>query len=224
MKKNLKGLLISSILLLIMTMLSACSKTQEPYNYTNFKQHHPKSILILPPINASAEIKATTAVYSSSTFPLAESGYYVLPISLVYETFRQNGLHIADEIHKVSHKKLLEIFQADAVLYINIIEYGTSYNILSSDTTVTLQGRLVDLRTSKLLWEGKSKASTKEQQHNNQGGIIGLLVEALIKQIIHDSFDTSQKYANIANIRLLSTNQKDGQILYGHRSPKYKRY
>ncbi|MFM9888333.1 MAG: DUF799 domain-containing protein, partial [Burkholderiales bacterium] len=153
--------------------------------------------------------------------PLAEAGYYVIPVSLMDETFRQNGLNNAAEIHDVSPQKLREIFGADAAVYIKVRRYGTSYAVLSSETVVAVEGRIVDLRTGQLLWNGSAAASSAEQQRSNQGGLVGALVQALVVQIINTSTDASYNYAGIASGRLLSP-RRNG-VLYGPRSPNYQK-
>ena len=74
-------------------------------------------MLVLPPLNETPEVDASYGVLSQVTLPLAEAGYYVVPVSLMDETFRQNGLGSPAEIHEVSPRKLREIFGADAVVY-----------------------------------------------------------------------------------------------------------
>ena len=81
---------------------------------------------------------------SQATVPLAESGYYVLPVALVEETFRQNGLTVPADIHAVPVAKLREIFGADAALYVTVTEYGSKYQVISSVTRVAANARLVD--------------------------------------------------------------------------------
>ncbi|MFM9885248.1 MAG: GNA1162 family protein, partial [Burkholderiales bacterium] len=94
--------------LALTAVLIACA-APEPYDYTAFKQNRPVSMLVLPPVNESPEVTATYGVLSQLTLPLAEAGYYVIPVSLMDETFRQNGLNNAAEIHDVSPQKLREI-------------------------------------------------------------------------------------------------------------------
>lgn len=211
---KLYWLFITSMVL----MLSGCG-TPTPYDYTAFKKHHPKSILILPPINATTDIKATPAVYAHATLPLAESGYYVLPVSLVNETFKQNGLTSPDEIHSLPIAKLQEIFKADAALYMKVSEYGSSYKVISSDVTVALEGKLIDLKTGELLWSGTARASSAEQQ-NNGNSLVGMLIVAIVNQIVNTTTDKGVVYANIADQRLLSAGG-NGRILFGHRSPRF---
>lgn len=201
-------------------LMAGCATTQTPMDYSAFKQSNPKSILVLPPTNHTSEVIAPYGVLANVTVPLAEAGYYVFPVALVNETFKNNGLTVAEDIHAVAPKKLNEIFGADAVLYIDIEEYGTSYAVLSSDTVVVVKARLTDSKTNALLWEGKASASSSEQGGGNSGGLVGMLVEAAVKQIMETAMDTGFQIAAIASNRLLSPEIHNG-ILYGPRSPKH---
>lgn len=208
------------VMAVVVATLGACA-TATPYDYTAYKQNRPVSMLVLPPLNETPEVVATYGVLSQVTFPLAEAGYYVVPVSLMDETFRQNGLNNPAEIHDVSPQKLREIFGADAAVYIKITQYGTSYAIVASDTRVTVQARLVDLRTGDLLWQGSASAASSENRSSNQGGLVGLLVQAIVTQIVETATDTSIVYAGIASQRLLSP--RPNGILYGPRSPNYQK-
>jgi hypothetical protein len=119
--------------------------TKPGYDYSAFRESRPKSILVLPPLNDSPDVNATYSMYAQTTLPLAESGYYVLPVTLVDEAFRQNGLTAPADIQQVPLKKLREIFGADAALYIKVTHYGTKYMIISSETRVSAEAKLVDL-------------------------------------------------------------------------------
>jgi hypothetical protein len=206
--------------LVVLAALGACATPPTPYDYTAFRQNRPVSMLVLPPVNQTPEVTATYGVLSQVTFPLAEAGYYVVPVSLMDETFRQNGLNSPAEIHDVSPQKLREIFGADAAVYIKVTQYGTSYRVIASETRVTAEARIVDLRTGQLLWQGSATASSSENRNSNQGGLAGLLVNAVINQIVETASDSSFKYAGIASQRLLSS--RTNGVLYGPRSPKYQ--
>ena len=206
-------------ILLSLLALAGCA-TPQSYDYSAFRESKPKSILVLPPQNHTTDIKATKGLYAQVTMPLAESGYYVYPVAVVNETFRQNGVQQPAEIQALPAKKLQQIFGADAALYIDIKEYGTSYLVLSSDTRVTASAKLVDLRTGKLLWEGQATASSQEQEGSGSGGLVGMLVEAVVSQIANSIADKSYDIAGITSNRLLSAGTPNG-ILYGPRSPNY---
>ncbi|MFJ5374854.1 DUF799 domain-containing protein [Pectobacterium versatile] len=200
-------------------VLTGCAKPV-PYDYTAFKQSKPKSILVLPPVNHSPDVKASYSLLSQVTYPLAESGYYVFPVAVVEETFKQNGLVTASDIHALSTAKLQQIFGADAALYLDVKEYGTSYIVINSETRVSADARLVDLRTGKLLWSGSATASSNEQQSNANGGIIGILVQAAVSQIAHTISDKGHDIAGVTSARLLAAGNSRG-MLYGPRSLQY---
>jgi len=205
--------------LLLMAILSGCTSTQS-YDYSAFRQSRPRSILVLPPLNHSPDIQATYSLLSQVTLPLAESGYYVLPVTLVDETFRQNGLANPGEMHAVEPAKLRKIFGADAVLYLKVTAYGTTYKVLISDTRVSVEARLLDLRTGQLLWEGSATASSSEQQGDAGGSVVGMLLQAVIYQVADTLTEKSHQIAGIASQRLLSAGRPNG-LLYGPRSPHY---
>lgn len=208
--------------LMFATLLLAGCAQRPSYDYTEFKESKPTSILVLPPLNHSPDVKAGVSLQSQITLPLAESGYYVLPVAVTNETFRQNGVTEAADIHALPIKKLHEIYGADTALYLDIQNYGTSYLVVSSETVVTASARLVDLRTGKLLWEGKASASSAEQQSNSGGGLIGMLVVAVVNQIANTITDKGHEIAGITSFRLLSADMPNG-ILYGPHSPKYQK-
>jgi hypothetical protein len=189
------------------------------YDYTALNAAKPASILILPPKNNSPDVKATSAVLAQMTYPLAETGYYVIPVGLMDAAFKENGVVTAHDAQAIRPEKLRSIFGADAALYTEITEYGTSYQLIRSETAVTLKTRLVDLRTGVLLWEGTARASSAEQQNNNSGGLIGALVQAAVEQIANNIVDASYNYAGMASNRLLMP--RPAGLLYGPRSPLY---
>jgi len=205
----------------VVMMFAGCAANRpQQVDYAAFKESRPRSILVLPPLNESPDIKATYGMLSQATFPLAESGYYVLPVALVDETFRQNGLTTPGDIHEVAPAKLRDIFGADAALYMKVTSYGSRYQVISSVTTVTASAKLVDLRNGNTLWTGSATA-TNDSGSNASGGLIGMLVSAAISQAMNHVFDATYKVAENTSLRLLSAGQSGG-ILYGPRSPKYQ--
>lgn len=218
MNANRTQVLRLAAMLLAALLLGGCA-TRQAYDYSAFKEARPTSILVLPPLNSSPDIKATYSMMSQTTAPLAESGYYVFPVTLVDETFKQNGMTTPADIHGISNDKLRDIFGADAALYINVKQYGTSYVVVASETRVTAEAKLVDLRSGKTLWSGSATASSAEGDNNN-GGLLGMLVKAVIRQIVETVSNQGHLIAGRTSARLLSAGMPNG-ILYGPRSPMY---
>jgi hypothetical protein len=203
----------------VVFLTTGCA-TKVPHDYSAFKQSRPRSIVVLPPLNKSPEIPASYSVLSYVTHPLAEAGYYVMPVTLVAEAFKENGMTEPADMHGTSPEKLRQIFGADAALYITISKYGTVYQVVNSESLVAAQATLVDLKTGKTLWSGAAQASSAESDNNQSGGLAALLITAIIKQVIASTLDQSHQIAGVATARLLSP-RPNGGLLYGPRSPNF---
>jgi len=191
--------------------------TSKPYDYTNFRAHPPRSIVVLPPLNESTDIKGTYSYLSTVTRPLAEMGYYVFPVAEVDELMKENGLPTAGEMHQAPLNKIGEIIGADSVLYVTIKKYGSKYEVISSVTTVSADATLVDVKTGLTLWEGS--ATVQQGSGDSGGGIIGALVTAAVTQVVNSATDPAHDVSSMANFQLFAT--KDRGLLYGPYNPKY---
>ncbi|MGO4814247.1 DUF799 domain-containing protein [Cupriavidus sp. 2MCAB6] len=205
--------------LAVAALTAGCAAPSRNVDYAAYKESKPRSIVVLPPLNESPDVAATYSMLSQVSYPLAEAGYYVLPVALVDETFRQNGLTTPGDIHAVPPAKLRDIFGADAALYITVTDYGTKFQVVNSATVVSAKATLVDLRTGGTLWTGAASASNS-QSGNAGGGLVGMLVAAAIAQVINSVSDASYSVAGTASLQLLSAGSP-GSILYGPRSARY---
>lgn len=149
---------------------------------------------------------------------MAESGYYVVPVGVMEETFKQNGMQSADEIRELPAVKLREVFGADAALYMTVKQYGSSYAVVASSITVEIDAELIDLRNGAKLWSGSQKVV--QGNNNSSGGLLGMLVQAMVDQIVNTLSDRSYGVAGMTNTMLLTAGQPGG-LLYGPRSPRY---
>jgi len=193
--------------------LAGCAT--KPYDYTNYRAHPPRSILVLPPLNESTDIRGTYGYLSTVTRPIAELGYYVYPVVVVDHFFKENGMPTPGEMVQAPLDKIREIVGADAVLYITLRQYGTRYQVISSTTVVVAVAKLVDTRTGALLWQGTLAA---QDSSGGSGSILADLVGALIMQVVGHSTDHAHDVAGMANAQLAI---KDRGLLYGPYSPKY---
>lgn len=203
------------VLLAMVMVFTGCAT--KPYDYTNFRAHPPRSILVLPPINESTDTRGTYGYLSTVTKPLAEMGYYVYPVAVVDQFMKENGLPTAGEMHQVPLDKIRDIFGADAVLYITVKQYGSKYQIITSTTIVTVEGKLVDVKTGLTLWEGTANV----QQSSSSSNPIADLIVAAVDQVINSSTDQAHEMSHQANIQLLMT--KDHGMLYGPYFPEDKK-
>ena len=198
------------LVLLLLGLLLASGCTTAPKDYTAFRAHQPKSILVLPPQNETNDIIAGYSMLTTTTRPLAELGYYVFPVVMVDQFLKENGLPTAAEMHQAPLAKLTEAFGAEAVLYITVEKYGTKYTVISSDTYVTARAKLVDCRTGIVLWENRVGAF---------GGGNSGIIEALVGQVVNKLIDSAHLVAAQASCLLFTF--PDRGLLKGPRHPEF---
>lgn len=183
--------LICWLVLLLFPLGCSLKEPGKSPDYSKFIQAKPRSILILPPINNTTEVYAGESFLSWSSRPLAEMGYYVVPIALVVQTFRMNGLTEPMDMHGVSLKKLGEVFGVDAVMYITIEEFGTKFLLVNSVTQVRALAQLVDVRTGMELWSGEEHKQASSNSSNND--LVGMFLTAVIDQVVNTSADQAHR-------------------------------
>lgn len=196
-------------------LLAGCATT--PTDYTAFRQHHPRSVLVLPPLNESLDIKATYGVLSTITRPLSELGYYVYPVAVIDQFLKENGLPTAGEMHQIPLNRIHDIIGADTVLYMSVVDYGTKYAVLDSSTIVRLRARLVDVDTGDLLWNGHVDVHVSSS--GGGGSLVGMLVSATVNQVVASGTDQAHDVAAQANAQLLTTRGRG--LLYGPYHPEF---
>jgi len=194
--------IIRTLVLGVSCALSACATMPESYDYTAYNSHPPRSILVLPPTNDSVAVDAPYVYLSTITRPLAEAGYYVFPVAVIDRFMTENGLADPAEMHAVALTKLDEIIGPDAVLYVHIVDWGQKYQVISSNTTVDIKARLVDVASGTQLWEGEARAV--EASGNGQNGLIGMAIAALVDQIVDTVATRSREVAVGANAMMIN--------------------
>ena len=215
--KNKAQIAIFSVFVAL--FFNACALSEpEIYDYSALQQAKPRSILVLMPTNETTEVDAGAAVLANAIYPLSEAGYYVFSPALVHETFKNNGIYEASDIQNVSAHKLRQIFGADAVLYMDIVKYGTSYMLLNSVSVVAVNAKLVDLRSGATLWEGSAQVS--DDSSRSSSDLVGMLISAVIKQIGDTVSDAGYKLSASVDAMLLGQNCNKC-LLYGPYSPHY---
>jgi hypothetical protein len=205
---------LSAVLPLI---LGGCA-TMQPYDYTNYNAHPPRSILVLPPLNESTAVEGTYSYLATVTRPLAELGYYVYPVAVVDQYLKANGMPTAGEMQQIPLAKIAEIVGADAVLYVDLKQYGSKFMVISSNAVVTVTAKLVDTRTATVLWAGSATAQSNSNS-GNSGSFLAQLLAAAITQAIVSKADVSHGVCRLANAQLF---ESEGRALpYGPYNAKH---
>jgi hypothetical protein len=132
--------------------VGACATVPKP-DYSKFFEHHPRSVLIIPAINKTTAVEAPTVFNTTVTRPFAERGYYVYPVFLTRDILNDIGLTDEGLIAQAQPQRFKEIFGADAVLFVTVNTWATTYVVLASSVTVEANYKLVDTDTGEVIWE-----------------------------------------------------------------------
>lgn len=216
----LKPWVVRRLFALTLALLLVACATPPAFDYSAYRKARPRSILVLPPVNNTPDVLATPGVLAQMTLPLAESGYYVFPVAVVNETFRQNGLDNAAEIRALAPARLQQIFGADAALYVTVKRYGAVYAVFVSNVVVDVEAELVDLRSGQTLWKGRASAAADEGDGGGNQPLAAVLLRALVQQVVNNLSDASFRVAGVASQRLLLAG-REGAPLYGPYHPLY---
>lgn len=176
--------------------LAGCA-SQQQYDYSALEKSSPKSILVIPPLNNSVEVNAPYIYMSTVSRPLAEKGYYVFPVAVIDRFMKENGLPTPQEMNAVSLSKIAEHIGPDAVLYVTIEDWGQKYQIVSSTTVVKAKLRLIDANTGDQIWD--AEVYRQIGSSDGGGGLAGILLGAIVEQIVGSLSDKTPLAATQAN-------------------------
>lgn len=190
--------------LLIIALFSAtlfitgCTPTITKEEYApGMYAEHPRSILVLPPINKSTAADAKDFYLATVAEPLTNCGYYVYPIDVVYEILKQEGLSDAETMLNVPPQKFKQFFGTDAIMYVSILSWNTSYYVIAGNVTVSINCVVKSTTTGKVLWvyDGTLKLDTSGDSGNLPGlaGLIAKVATTAIKTAATDYVPIAQK-------------------------------
>ena len=175
--KILRPLIAGAFLLSV----GACATTPKP-DYSKFFEHHPRSVLIVPAINKTTAVEAPTVFNTTVTRPFAERGYYVYPVFLTRDILNDLGLSDEGLIAQAQPQRFREIFGADAVLFVTVNTWTTTYVVLASSVTVEANYKLVDTDTGEVIWERTERVA----EASRGGSLLEMVISAAITALTVD--------------------------------------
>ena len=138
---------------LVLTSCGSATLTRSSL-YPKMYEEKPVTLLVMPPINNSANVDAKELLYTSISRPLAEAGYYVISPTLAMEILKHESAYDAELFIDKPLKPFHDFFGADAVVFSVIDSWAKQglgintkirYIIKSTLTDETLFDRSCDL-------------------------------------------------------------------------------
>ena len=161
--------------------LTACATAPPPKDFSAFRAEGPRSILVVPALNNTVDVRAPDFFVSTISKPFAERGYYVFPAHMVKRMLEEDGLSDAGLVHSVDARRLGKVFGCDSVLYGAIQRWDSKYLILATQTTVKFDYVLKSCKTNVVLWNNTQELVYSPQANNSSGNpLAGLIAQAII--------------------------------------------
>lgn len=144
-------------LLIIICLSTACGVTStitRESQYAKMYEEKPITLLVMPPINNSANVEAKDLLYTSISRPLVEAGYYVISPLLAMDVLKAESAYDAELFFDAPLTAFQNYFGADAVVFSVIdtwakkglgIQTKIRYVIKSAYTNEILFDRSCDL-------------------------------------------------------------------------------
>ena len=175
--RSRKSLFIS--LPLVVCFLCGCGATHDFKALDHFYKHEPKTILVLPVRNESTDAEAPRFFMATITRHLIGRGYYILPMEVAAATLAQEGIFGAGEAWEVPPGKLHDYLGIDAILYVTIKSWDTTYLVLYSSVTVGMEYQLVDCRSGQAIWTYAAQQTIQSQSSNSSNPYVALIATAI---------------------------------------------
>lgn len=177
------------ILLMTVVLLTSCG-TSKKNLYSGMYGEMPKSILFLPIINKTTSADAQILYSATVAEPLANSGYYVLPIEITNEFFKREGVTLGDQLKGVNPLQYKNAFGVDSVLAVTIHKWDTNYYVVGGNVTVELELTITSTSSGNVLWNQRREYVVPTT--SNSGNIIADLIVTAINSATVDYIPIAQ--------------------------------
>ena len=139
---------------LIIFFLSGCAEmgTKQDAYPSMYTDRKPVSMLIVPAINESTAADAGDLLNVTVTQPFSNHGYYVMPMPIVADIFRREGILEGTQVKGLPTSIFKKNFGADSVLFMTIESWDKNYAVLAGNVTVSIEYVLLSTETNEVLW------------------------------------------------------------------------
>ncbi|MED5524618.1 MAG: GNA1162 family protein [Pseudomonadota bacterium] len=154
--------------------------------FPNLYKEHPLSVLVVPAINRSTAADAPELYSTTIAQPLAEAGYYVMPLPLTNMVLQGEGVTDGAQLENVDATKFHQLMGADAVLFVTINQWDTNYYVTGGNVTVGAAFKLVSATTGEELWNYNNVVVYDTSGGSNAGGLLGAIIATALSTAMTD--------------------------------------
>lgn len=194
-------------------LFASCSMTQQitrGEQYAKMYEEKPITFLVMPPINNSTNVEAKDLLYTSISYPLIESGYYVLSPMLTMEILKKESAYDAEMFVNSSLSMFQKYFGADAVVFSEINSWTKKGFGIETDIHFIIKSA----HTNEILFERSCDLYLDLSTQSSGGGLFGAAA-ALLSSAVNTAITQHIQAARMANRYIIR------DIPRGKYSPEY---
>ncbi|MCL5062164.1 MAG: DUF799 family lipoprotein [Nitrospiraceae bacterium] len=177
--------LFRALIVFVLIFTAGCaSYTTKKEAFPQMYNERPLSILVLPPINLTTASDAKEYYSVTVAEPLSLMGYYVFPMEVTSEILKNEGFYDTELLINTPPQKFRQYFGADAVMYIKVLKWDTSYYVIGGNVKVSVDCALKSTISGENLWkyDGTMVLDTTGSD-GGAGGLAGLLVKVVLTAV-----------------------------------------
>ncbi|GFO70047.1 lipoprotein [Geomonas limicola] len=193
------------VLVLLAGVVAGCVPKQitKMEAFPNMYQNMPVTVLVLPPINNTTAADASDCLTTTLTSALGRVGFYTYPAMAISDILKSEGISSTEMLLNVPPAKFRQYFGADAVMYVTVDQWDTSYYVIGGHVTVGITYALKSTATGETLWKYRNVLQVDTSGQNSGGGLAGLIVQAVATAVK----TATQDYVPVANqLNVISLN------------------
>ena len=194
-------------------LFASCSMTQpitRGEQYAKMYEEKPIIFLVMPPINNSTNVEAKDLLYTSISYPLIESGYYVLSPMLTMEILKKESAYDAEMFVNSSLSMFQKYFGADAVVFSEINSWTKKGFGIETDIHFIIKSA----HTNEILFERSCDLYLDLSTQSSGGGLFGAAA-AILSSAVNTAITQHIQAARMANRYIIR------DIPRGKYSPEY---
>lgn len=141
--------------------------------YAKMYEEKPITLLVMPPINNSANVEAKDLLYTSISRPLVEAGYYVISPLLAMDVLKAESAYDAEMFFDAPLTAFQNYFGADAVVF-SVIDSWTKKGL---GIQTKIRYVIKSAYTNEILFDRSCDLYLDLSVNSGSGGVLGALID-----------------------------------------------
>lgn len=169
----MKRIIYFAILCCVATSCGMLNTVTRESQYAKMYEEKPITLLVMPPINNSANVEAKDLLYTSISRPLVEAGYYVISPLLAMDVLKAESAYDAEMFFDAPLSMFQNYFGADAVVF-SVIDTWTKKG-LGIETKIRYV--IKSAHTNEILFDRSCDLFLDLSVDSGSGGALGALID-----------------------------------------------